>query len=546
MASVDTLDQLTECLDSRQSFKLEAGAGSGKTYSLVYALRHLLGTQRRELEQSGRSIACITYTNAAKNEIRRRVAQDPLVRVHTIHEFLWSIVQPYQTQLRQALIDHNQGAKVPVDGLEDALTPDVAITYSDRRRDYSAGVISHDEVIKLSHRLIASHPRLARITTDQYPYIFVDEYQDTFPETVDVLLENLLAGREDKLVVGLFGDSMQKIFQAGVGAVASDKLKTITKHDNFRSSHAVVAVLNKIRPELPQVVTGPDREGEAWLFADARYSAPEERLASAQRMLTGRGWQMDSTKHLYLTHRLIAGTLGYRDLDQLYAKRGRSGRDDLLEGREPYCQLLQRIEAVRRAHEANDQAALLEHLGDGDVTITRHRQKAEITRSLQQLSEFYINGSIGQVVDSAHNRRIVFKPSAVRDMESLIGRTELDERDQRRAIFYEALRALPYRQWANFAQFREDQTPYSTQHSVKGAEFDDVLVVVDDGAWNQFDMGKMIAGIDKPERTERSRNMFYVCCSRARNRLAVVFLTDLPKEAVPVVKDWFGAERVIL
>ncbi|WP_049871804.1 hypothetical protein [Catenulispora acidiphila] len=353
-------------------------------------------------------------------------------------------------------------------------------------------------------------------------------------------------GREGKFVVGLFGDSMQKIFQAGIGTVVTERLETITKHENFRSSHAVVALLNKIRPELPQIVAGPEREGEAWLFAETRFSGPNERLAAAHRMLTNRGWQIDSTKHLYLTHRLIAGSLGYPDLDKLYANRGRSGRDDLLEGSEPYAQLLQRIDAVRRAHEADDQAALLEHLGDGDVLITRHRQKREITHGLQKLAELCAGGSIGEVADCAHGRRLVFKTPKVRELESLIGRTELGERDQRHATFCEALRAVPYQQWANFAQFREDQTPYSTQHSVKGAEFDDVLVVVDDTAWNQFNMGKMIAGIDKPERTERSRNMFYVCCSRARNRLAVVFLGDLPEGAEPVVQDWFGEDRVLL
>jgi len=546
MAGVDALDRLIDRLDARQSFKLEAGAGSGKTYSLVYALQHLLSTQRRELEQSGCSIACITYTNAAKNEIRRRVAEDPLIYVSTIHEFLWSVVKPYQTQLRRALIDHNRAAKAPVEELENALTPDVEIVYDERRRDYKSGAISHDDVVKLSHRLISAHPRLARIVSDQYPYIFVDEYQDTFPETVDMLLDSLLAGREGKLVVGLFGDSMQKIFRDGVGSVATDRLETITKHENFRSSHAVVALLNKIRPELPQIVAGTNREGEAWLFADARFSTPDERLASAQQMLTNRGWQMDDTKHLYLTHRLIAGTLGYPELDKLYSKRGQSGRDDLHEGREPYAQLLQTIDAVRRAYEANDQAALLEHLSDNDVTITRHRQKVEITRGLQKLSELCASGSIGEVVDSAHDRRIVLKPSRVRELESLVGRSELDEREQWHATFYEALRALPYQQWANFAQFREDQTPYSTQHSVKGAEFDDVLVAIDDTSWNQFNMGKIIAGTDKPERTERSRNMFYVCCSRARNRLAVIFLDDLPEEAVPIVKDWFGADHVVL
>jgi DNA helicase-2/ATP-dependent DNA helicase PcrA len=58
-------------------------------------------------------------------------------------------------------------------------------------------------------------------------------------------------------------------------------------------------------------------------------------------------------------------------------------------------------------------------------------------------------------------------------------------------------------------------------------------------------MGKMIAGTDKPDRTTRSRNMFYVCCSRAKKRLAVAFLSDLPSDAYPVLAERFGEGQVI-
>jgi hypothetical protein len=55
--------------------------------------------------------------------------------------------------------------------------------------------------------------------------------------------------------------------------------------------------------------------------------------------------------------------------------------------------------------------------------------------------------------------------------------------------------------------------------------------LVDGSAWNRYSIGKMLAGTDKTRRTERSRNLFYVCCSRAQRDLAVVFVNDLPKGA---------------
>lgn len=70
-------------------------------------------------------------------------------------------------------------------------------------------------------------------------------------------------------------------------------------------------------------------------------------------------------------------------------------------------------------------------------------------------------------------------------------------------------------------------TPFATKHGVKGDEFETVLVVLDDSgaAWNFYSFDKYLSGADdaaNPERANRSRNVFYVCCSRARQRLAVI------------------------
>ncbi|MFE6904417.1 3'-5' exonuclease [Streptomyces sp. NPDC057717] len=82
------------------------------------------------------------------------------------------------------------------------------------------------------------------------------------------------------------------------------------------------------------------------------------------------------------------------------------------------------------------------------------------------------------------------------------------------------------------------------QHGVKGDEFDNVIVIIDDGSWTQYNMGKMLTGRDLEKRLERSRNLFYVSCSRARHGLAVVFLTDVPDEALPNAYDWFASGTV--
>jgi DNA helicase-2/ATP-dependent DNA helicase PcrA len=543
VAELNSLGRVIEALDAGRSFKVEAGAGSGKTHTLVSALRHLLRTRSAELKRTGQAIACITYTNAAKDEVRRRIEEDPLVHVSTIHEFLWELVQSHQAQLREALVDYNRTLKSPVDGL-DSIPPDTPITYGDRGRRLAEGLISHDEVLDLSFRVISAHPRLARIIADSYPYILVDEYQDTSPRTVDVLLKHLLPGREGKIVIGLFGDSMQKIYGTGVGAVTDPALLSITKHENYRSSRAVVSLLNKIRPELPQEPAADAPDGEALVFVSGDESDPEARLKLATEQLVERGWELDATKRLYLTHRTIARTLGYPNLDKLYDSRGMNGRADLLEGREPYADLLSKIDALLLAYEAGDHMAVVDVLDAAGIKITRHSKKAEIAASLRELAQLRRMDTIGAVADLAHELQLVPKTRRVRAIEQKFGASGLDERDQRQVDFAEALRDIPFLEMSNFAKFRDELTPYSTQHGVKGSEFDDVLVVVDDTAWTQYSMGKMIAGTDKEPRVTRSRNMFYVCCSRAKRRLAVVFVSDLPSEAYPVLLDWFGTDHV--
>lgn len=66
-------DEILKCLDlvNPRSFFLFAGAGSGKTRSLVSALDHVRRRQAETLRFKGQRIGVITYTNSACDEINR-------------------------------------------------------------------------------------------------------------------------------------------------------------------------------------------------------------------------------------------------------------------------------------------------------------------------------------------------------------------------------------------------------------------------------------------------------------------------------------------
>ena len=92
--------RVLECLKTGQSFLLEAGAGAGKTFSLIETLKYLISTRGISLRRAGQRIACITYTNAATRVIRERIDSNPLVFTDTIHAFSWSLMKGFQSTLR--------------------------------------------------------------------------------------------------------------------------------------------------------------------------------------------------------------------------------------------------------------------------------------------------------------------------------------------------------------------------------------------------------------------------------------------------------------
>ena len=111
------------------------------------------------------------------------------------------------------------------------------------------------------------------------------------------------------------------------------------------------------------------------------------------------------------------------------------------------------------------------------------------------------------------------------------------------------LGAVAYKEVVALDRFIDDKTPFSTKHGVKGAEFENVLVVVGRG-WNLYDFNQMLEwfanGVPKGKEStfERNRNLFYVTCSRPRTRLAVLFTQKLSLPALTTLRTWFGTEAV--
>ena len=102
----DSVDiQISECLNPNnpKSFFLFAGAGSGKTKSLVQALLKFKDSYGYGFALKNQKIAIITYTNAAADEISQRLMFDPIFNVSTIHSFAWDLIKLLTSDIKTYL-----------------------------------------------------------------------------------------------------------------------------------------------------------------------------------------------------------------------------------------------------------------------------------------------------------------------------------------------------------------------------------------------------------------------------------------------------------
>ena len=103
-AEADKVDaQIIETLKTGHSFRVEAGAGSGKTYSLNRVIEWIQANKWSDYSRKKQNVVCITYTNAAVDVIAERLAKDSFILPSTIHSFAWNAIKQYQSVLIDAV-----------------------------------------------------------------------------------------------------------------------------------------------------------------------------------------------------------------------------------------------------------------------------------------------------------------------------------------------------------------------------------------------------------------------------------------------------------
>ncbi|MGF6209208.1 UvrD-helicase domain-containing protein [Pseudomonas frederiksbergensis] len=562
-ASERALEEMYRCLEGGLSFRLEAGAGAGKTYSLIKALKYLIEHNQFSFPRKNQQIACITFTNVAKDEIAARTDKNPIVYCDTNHAFCWSLISGFQKQLR-ALIEAMpqwQEKITEVGGSLDSRPVEYMLGHRFIRDDRVS--IHHDDVLPLTISLM-EHVKFRQMITDRFPIILVDEYQDTDKNWIEAIKRHFL-GQPYSPLFGFFGDHWQKIYEGGCGNLEHAAITEIGKEANFRSVKTIVDCLNRMRPELPQFEENPQSIGSVRVFhsnawigqrrtgghwaGDLPEEASYEAFEHFKLILTQEGWDIASehTKVLMLTHRLLANQQGYSSLpgvfryNESFTKKEHPHIEYFVDQLEPSCD----------AFIANRFGSMFEALGGKVPLMYRPTDKVIWNDAMTQLITLRETGTVGDVIDHliANRPRL---PEKVERRERELREFDVSENEEmpENLVELERLRAVSYTEIIALRKYLAGHSPFETNHGVKGAEFENVLVIVGRG-WNRYNFGEMLDlaqldNIPEPRKDafERNRNLFYVACSRPKHRLAVLFTQFLSAPALRTLDDWFLPENV--
>lgn len=165
------------------------------------------------------------------------------------------------------------------------------------------------------------------------------------------------------------------------------------------------------------------------------------------------------------------------------------------------------------------------------------------TSTIGDVLDLLITTSMPRVPAKVADSEVRYQTLSARDKDSL----EPDELSFVAKI--RRLRAVSYSEVINLAEYINDKTPFSTKHGVKGAQFDNVLVVCGRG-WNHYNWDQMLEWIEngvpkgKDGTFERNRNLFYVSCSRAKHNLTLLFTQYLSDKSLTALGKIFGNENI--
>lgn len=608
---------IQECLHigSGKSFITFAGAGSGKTYSLKEALNFLKDHYFVDFSRQGKKIAVVTFTNNAADEIKDRMAQNTIFAVSTIHSFCWTAIDGFNEDIRKWYLEtipsdlekvQDEERRGRAGKASDArkrtiirltekmewLTEPRSFIYDPNGVNSSKNALSHADVLKIFSHFLTAKPMMKEVIVNKFPFIFIDESQDTNVDVVNAFFD-LKDTKSDKVVIGLFGDTMQRIFGGGeveLGKTKPSGWKTFNKEMNHRSARRIVGLGNQIRSEddgRNQYAKDGAAEGYVRYFLlphdDLVKQDVEEKIRKTMAEVTGDvGWtdtKSEETAILLLEHKMASRRLGF---DELWEKLSESPKikDRISEGDNAELNFFSSIVSpladasleerradlmsiLRENKSPLLEASLLNYNKDDPLSPARAAEHAfRGVVSSQQVS-------FREVLEVLSEHKLLRIPEKLQSFVSGSEENEFEEepeeeseeRDDSEIAAWAKALETDFAQIRNYKDYADGKSIFRTHQGVKGNEFERVMVVMDDNeaggflfSYEQYFGAKEISkasqkklGAGEEIGLDRTRRLFYVTSTRAKSSLAhVIYTSDVAKVKENLLAKKFAREEEVI
>lgn len=422
-------------------------------------------------------------------------------------------------------------------------------------------LISHDTLIEYSLEIIKKYDLLKQIIIDTYPYILIDEYQDTDKKVIEIM--SLLSEHSEKikhnLFIGYFGDTAQNIYDKGVGNEIDEihpNLKQIDKNFNRRSYKEIIDIINKIRKDHIQQVSIDNKTG-----GSVEFYYGEDKQSFIEKCK--KDWNINRQNRLHclvLTNKLVAEYSGFKNLykqfseTDYYRKNFKQLKDELLSNNimklGKIQNLFYKIIKFKKDTE-NPKTPITEFLNtdkvDSNFTFTQLKEIINIFKSIQGNSLKEYIKSIFEQYEKCHNK----------DFKNIINELmNLEEDSSYQSFFNYLLNELfpnpdneesnnkitnllqinfkEYLNWYEFIKEEQDkEVEYHTYHGTKGKEYENVIIIMkNDFRGNDKKFSSFFKNIDNPkdediEEFNNTKNLLYVSSSRAKKNLRILYLDDI-------------------
>ena len=420
--------------------------------------------------------------------------------------------------------------------------------------------VSHETLLEYGLKIVDKYDTLKKIIINKFPYILIDEYQDTAENVIKII--NLLSMYSEQinynLFIGYFGDTAQNIYDIGVGSNIDEihpNLVSVNKRFNRRSAKQVIEIINKIRNDnIEQISIYEDDDCGSVKF----YQGSEDRINDfITRCKVDLSISDTNKLHCFvLKNELVAK---YNGFENIY----NSFKDTILYSGQNYQvlnaelityditklgdvqNLIYKIIVLQQSL-INPKTPIPDILNEKIYEGFNFKELFDLIELLKSISgntlQEYIEFIFNKYEESetkGYKQKVedIFKEIDIYSLEKLVSfmleklYRDIDDgqiEDAKTKI--ETLLSIPiieYIKWFEFVNRVEKQDiVYHTYHATKGLEFDNVLIIME----NRFgrDANKFSNFFSNPNAgDENTKNLLYVACSRARRNLRIFYLDDI-------------------